>query len=178
MPLNDSGRSQTFILLGTVLKPHGIRGELKVRPCTETPDNFCRYRRVYLAAKDGQPKVEYANVQARVNGNSVILRLHECTDRDQAEQFVGQHIWLASSDLPPAGSGEFYLHSLIGKQVRTTAGQRLGTVRGLLSSAQDVLVIGDGDHEYLVPAVREFIAALEETEIVLDLPPGLLEINR
>ena len=133
---------------------------------------------MYLAAKDGQPKVEYANVQARVNGNSVILRLHECTDRDQAEHFVGQHVWLASSDLPPAGFGEFYLHSLVGKQVRTTDGQRLGTVRGLLSSAQDVLVIGDGDHEYLVPAVREFIAALEETDIVLDLPPGLLEINR
>ena len=40
------------------------------------------------------------------------------------------------------------------------------------------LVIRDGELEYLIPAVREFIVAIDETEIVFDLPPGLLEINR
>jgi len=174
-----SGREASFLLLGTVVRPHGIRGELKVRPYTEKPDNVCRYRRLYLAAEAGSEMIECTNVQARVSGDMVILRLHECTDRDRAEQLVGRHLWLAADDLPPAGAGEFYLHTLMGKRARTTTGQTLGTVRGVLSSgAQDVLVIRDGDHEYLVPAVRTFIVARDETDIVLDLPPGLLEINR
>jgi 16S rRNA processing protein RimM len=176
---SGSGQNESFILLGTVARPHGIRGELKVRPFTEKPGNFCLYRRLFFSAENGHNKIEYNNVQTRVNGNTVILRLNECTDRDRAEQLVGMQIWLASCDLPPVEADEFYLHALEGKRVRTATGQELGTVSGLLSSVQDVLIIrDDGDGEYLVPAVREFIVAIEETEIVLDLPPGLLEINR
>ena len=172
------GPENTFVLLGTVSKPHGIRGELKVRPVTENPSNLCRYRRLFFAAEDGQDKVECTNVHARVNGKTVILKLNECTDRNRAEQFVGMQVWLASSDLPPVEADEFYLHTLEGKRARTTAGQMLGTVSGLLNSVQDVFVIRDGELEYLIPAVREFIVAIDETEIVFDLPPGLLEINR
>ena len=171
-------QSETFILLGSVSRPHGIRGELKVRPYTEKPGNFCHYPRLFLSGEDGQSKVEHTDVHARVNGNTVILRLKECTDRDRAEQFVGMRVWLAVADLPPAEANEFYLHSLEGKRARTTTGQELGTVSGLLNSAQDVLVIRDDDHEYLVPAVRPFIVAIDENGIVVDLPPGLLEINR
>ena len=179
MPVDISGRSESFVRLGTVVKPHGIRGELKVRPCTEQPDNIGRYRRMYLAAGADCQMIECTNVRVRFSGTMVILRLDECTDRDRAEQLVGLHLWLAARDLPPAGADEFYLHTLMGKQARTTAGQTLGTVTGVLNgSAQDVLVIGDGQHEYLIPAVRTFIAAMDETGIVLDLPPGLLEINR
>jgi len=172
------GPDASFVLLGTVVRPHGIRGELKVRPWTERPENICRYQRLYLAAEPGDRMIECTGLQARLSGNMVILRLEQCADRDRAEQLVGLHLWLATSDLPPAGADELYLHTLMHKRARTTTGQALGTVRAVLSSGQDVLVIGDGDHEYLVPAIWAFIASVDETEVVLDLPPGLLDINR
>jgi 16S rRNA processing protein RimM len=176
--LNSTEQSEAFILLGTVMRPHGIRGELKVRPYTDTPGNFCRYPRLFLSGEDGRAKVEHTDVQARVNGNTVILRLKECKDRDHAEQFAGMRIWLAAADLPPVEADEFYLHSLEGKRARSVNGQVLGTVVGLLCGAQDVLVIREGDQEYLVPAVRPFIVVIDDDGIVVDLPPGLLEINR
>jgi 16S rRNA processing protein RimM len=173
-----SGRKERFLLIGTVVRPHGIRGELKVRPYTQRIENICQYPRLYLADEDGQNKFECTGVSARVNGNTVILKLNECPDRDRAEQLVGQHVWLSANDLPPTGVGEFYLHTLLDKRVKTTAGQDLGMVKGVLNSGQDLLVIWDGEHEYIVPAVGPFIASIGEADVVLDLPPGLLEINR
>lgn len=178
MTLQLSGQTEAFVLLGTVTRPHGLRGELKIRPFTAAPGNFSRYRHLYLSVDGGKTKVPYTNVQARVSGNTVILRLEECSTRDQAEQLVGMQIWLASRDLPPIDKDEFYLYTLEGKQARTTTGRILGTVSAILSSSgQDILIIRDTEGEYLVPAVREFFVAIDDEKVVLDLPPGLLEIN-
>jgi 16S rRNA processing protein RimM len=171
-------RTETFVLLGTVSRPHGIRGDLKVRPFTENPGNFSHYRRLYLSADGGTTKEPYTNLLGKVNGNTVILKLAECTTRDQAEQLTGRQIWLASNDLLPIGKDEFYLFTLEGKQAHTTTGRILGLVSKIMSSSgQDILVIREGQAEYLVPVVREFIMAIDDNKIVLDLPPGLLEIN-
>ena len=178
MAPQTSGTPETFVLLGTVTRPHGIRGELKVRPYTENPGNLSQYRRLYLSADKGASRVPYTSLQARVSGNMVILRLEGCSSREQAEQLAGMQIWLASSDLPPIGKDEFYLFTLEGKEAQTVDGRVLGIVTEILSSAgQDILVIREGQAEYLVPVVRKFIVAINDEQVVLDLPPGLLEIN-
>ena len=170
--------TNAFILLGIVARPHGLRGELKVRPFTERPGNFSSYRRLYLSADGEEPRVLYTNCQARVSGNAVILKLEECATREQAEQLAGMQIWLASCDLPPLDGEEFYLFTLEGKRAQTEDGRVIGTVMEILSShGQDILVIRDGQAEYLVPVVRKFVVAIDDDKVVLDLPPGLLEIN-
>lgn len=173
-----AGGNERFLLIGTIVRPHGIRGELKVRPYTERVENICRYPRLYLGAEEGQDLRECTVVRARVNGSTVILSVNECADRNCAERFVGQHVWLAASDLPPAGADEFYLHTLLGKRAITPAGLELGLVSGVLNSGQDLLVIRHGEDEFFVPAVKSFITAIDESDVVLDLPAGLLEINR
>jgi len=172
------GPDGAFVLLGTVVRPHGIRGELKVCPHTEHPDNICRYRRITLAADADSERIACADVRARVSGRMVIVSVPGCTSRDQAERFVGWGLWLAASDLPPAEADEVYLHTLMHKRARTVDGQALGTIGALLGGGQERLVIRDGDREYLVPAVRAVIASVDDHEVVLDLPPGLLEMNR
>lgn len=174
-----SAQTGAFVLLGIVIRPHGIRGELKVRPYTETPENLCRYRQLYLSADHGKTRVSYTNIQTRANGKTIILRLEECVTRDHAEQFSGMEIWVASSDLPPAGKDEFYLYTLEGKQAQTQEGRILGTITAILGAGgQDILVIRDAQEEYLVPVVRDFFVAIDEEKVVLTLPPGLLEINK
>jgi 16S rRNA processing protein RimM len=176
--LQPAGQNETFVLIGIVTRPHGIKGDLKVRPYTEAPSNFSRYRRLYLSADAGINKALYVSTHAKVNGNTVILRLEECTTRDRAEQLAGMQIWVPSADLPPIGKDEFYLYTLEGKQAQTVSGSPLGTVMAILSSSgQDLLVIQDGEKEYLVPVVREFFVTIDDEKVVLDVPPGLLEIN-
>ena len=128
-----------FVLLGTVTRPHGIKGELKVRPYTARPENFSRYSRLYLSESEHGPKTRCVSRQARVNGNQVILRLDECSTRNQAEEMVGHLVWLATEDLPALQGDEFYLHTLIGKDVQTVDGRKLGRAEHLLSgSEQDI----------------------------------------
>jgi 16S rRNA processing protein RimM len=173
----DPGASGAFVLLGTVVRPHGIRGELKICPHTEQPDSICRYQRVFLAADVDGEMIECVDIRARISGRMIILRLRGCDDRDRAERFAGWRLWLPTSELPPAKADEVYLHSLMDKRARTSDGRELGTIRELLGGGQERLVIRDGDREYLVPAVRAFIVSVGKTEVVLDLPPGLLEMN-
>lgn len=173
-----AGGNERFLLIGTIVRPHGIRGELKVRPYTERVENICRYPRLYLAAEDGHDLRECTVIRARVSGSTVILAVNGCTDRNRAEKLVGQHLWLPASELPPVGVDEFYLHTLVDKRAITPAGQELGMVIGVLNSGQDLLVIRNGEDEVFVPAVKSFIVAIGENDVVLNLPPGLLEVNR
>jgi len=168
----------SYVLLGTVTRPHGIKGELKVRPFTAEPENFARYARLYLSESEHGAKSEYTNRQARVSGQQVILRLQECNNREVAESLVGQLVWLAAKDLPPLDADEFYLHTLIGMDVRTVDGQELGRAEHFLDgSGQDILVVRRGSEEHLIPIVQSFVCAIEANAVVLDLPEGLLEIN-
>ncbi len=168
-----------FVLLGEVTRPHGIRGAIRVRPCTESPENFCRYRRLYLSPAGTETKTAWDSLDTRVSGRAIILRLKGCASREEAEALAGSWIWLDIADLPPAGPDKWYLHTLEGKKARTEEGQYLGLISAILSTAgQDILVIGQGKEEYLVPAVRDFLVHIGTEEVVLRLPPGLLEINR
>ncbi|NLX18874.1 MAG: 16S rRNA processing protein RimM [Desulfobulbus sp.] len=167
-----------LILLGTVVKPHGVRGEIKVFPHTEHPESIGRYQQLHLTCKDGSDTRVWTNIRTRSSGNLVVVQLKECTDRRQAEQLTGSQIWVSACDLPPAGPDEFYLYTLMGKQAATVTGQLLGTVCELIHSGQNILVLRDGDQEYLIPAVRKFIVSVDENRVVFDLPTGLIEMNR
>ncbi len=167
-----------FVLAGTVVRPHGLRGEVKVRPCTQAPDSLTRYRQVYLSREAGE-RQPWMCEQARFGGGMVILGLKGCANRAAAEQLVGHQVWLSVADLPPVGANEFYLHTLEGKQAETIDGRVLGRVAAIMTGGgQNLLVIRDGDGEVLVPAVRALIREIGEQRIILDLPPGLLEINQ
>ncbi|MDD2463275.1 MAG: ribosome maturation factor RimM [Desulfobulbus sp.] len=168
----------SFVLMGTVTRPHGLKGELKVRPFTAQPASFGQYTRLYLSESEHGPKVECTTRQARISSNQVILRLQECDTRDKAESLVGQLVWLATQDLPPLDADEFYLHTLIGQTIQTVGGQQLGRAENLLSAGeQDILVVRQGKQEYLIPVVQAFIHSIEAGVVTLDLPEGLLEIN-
>lgn len=171
-------KSPDSILLGTIIRAHGLRGEVKVRPFTESPENFIGYRRLSLAQAGDQNKVPKTCLQARVSGGLVILRLEGCESREEAESLIGCQLWLNQAELPPAGPDEFYLCYLEGKPALTPSGIGLGTIVGVMSAGgQNTLVLRYQDRELLIPAVRAFIVEVTSSHVVLDPPPGLLELN-
>lgn len=167
------------VLLGRITKPHGIRGEVKVHPFSGRPENFLQYRNVLLGPEEGGDRIPYRIEQARVQGKQVLLQLSGCTDRNGAEALVGRQVWLRREDLPAPDDDEFYLLDLEGKRVVTADGLQLGQVTGFLeTSAHDILIITGKSQEYLVPVQKGFIVTIGDDEVVLDVPPGLLDINR
>ena len=168
-----------FVLLGRITKPHGIRGEVKVYPFSGQPENFLNYHKILLGDENNEKRIPHKVVKTRVQGNQVLVQLERCTTRTEAEALIGWQVWVHHSELPELESDEFYLMELEGKKVVTIDGLELGEVSGVLTTnAHDILAITGTNQEYLVPVQKDFIVRIGDDEVVLDVPPGLLEINR
>lgn len=174
-----SGRGEESVRIGEVVKPHGIRGEIKVYSYAGQPENLQDYEEVVLQQPNGGT-VAYTITRCRVQGRLAILQLAGIASREEAEALRGSIISLRKEDFPRLAAGEYYWHQLVGLQVLTAAGKAVGEVAGLFSTgAHDVLVVRNRGREYLVPVNGEIISNidLQKKELVIDPVPGLLEAN-
>ncbi len=168
-----------YVLIGKVAKPHGIRGEIKVYPYSGRQDNFLGYKKIFLAAGEDEARIPYGVESSRIQGKLALLKLSGVTTRNAAELLVGRAVWLLRRDLPGLKKGEYYWNDLVGKRAVTDEGRELGQVKSVMATAaHDILTVTDRGHEYLIPLAGEILVRLDENEVVLNLPPGLLEINR
>ena len=173
MPVKD------WVVVGTVVKPHGITGELSVACHADSPEIFGRVPAVSLRGKDGS--VVQRRVRSwRMNKDRVLLRLEGLEDRTRAEGLRGADIAVRTADLPRPAAGERYLHQLEGCRVFLPDGAELGVIQGFLEApGQEIWVIRAlGGEEVLFPAVRQFVRRvdLDQSQVVIDPPEGLLEL--
>ena len=168
-----------FVLLGKITKPHGIRGEVKVYPFSGHPENFLNYREFFISPEDSTERIPYKVEKIRVQAKQVLMQFANCTTRTESESLVGRQVWIRRQELPELEKNEFYLLELEGKTVVTTDGLELGQVTGVLeTAAHEILCITGKHQEYLIPVEKSFIVQIEDDKVVLDVPPGLLDINR
>lgn len=168
-----------FVLLGKVAKPHGIRGEVKIYPYSGQPENFLEYKSVYLALSGEKDLVSFLIKKCRVQGKFALLGLDGCTTRNRAEELVDAEVWLTRQELPDLDFSEYYWRDLDGKMVVTDDGHELGEITDIFDTgAHDVIRVFGNGQEYLVPFHESFIVRMDKDKVVLNLPPGLLDINR
>uniref|UniRef100_UPI00405647DE ribosome maturation factor RimM n=1 Tax=Candidatus Electronema sp. TaxID=2698783 RepID=UPI00405647DE len=174
----DEDNNEGLVLMGRVSGPHGIKGELKVRPYSGEPESLLGYSSLLLVVGENAEPKAWKVEQARAHKSWTLVKLEGCSDRSSAEQLQRADVYIHEDDLPELEDGEFYLRDLEGKAVKTEDGEIVGVITGLLSSgAQDLLQVTRNGQEHLIPLVPEFILGIEEDEVYMTLPPGLLEIN-
>ncbi len=168
-----------FIPLGKISKPHGIRGEVKIYPYSGSPEQFVdAYKHIYMAVDEQGPLVELTIERSRIQGKLVLAKFKNYSDRAAAEHIVGREVFVHKNNLPDLSEDEFYLHELVGKELVDTSGATLGVSNWILTtSGQDLLIVQNRGREYMVPIVGDFIQSIDNKKIVVDLPPGLLDIN-
>lgn len=168
-----------FVLLGKVTKPHGIRGEVKIYPYSGQPENFLHYSKVFIDQISSSDLVPYVIRKSRVQGKLAVVELAGCSTRNDAEELAGREIWLMHDDLPELDDTEYYWLDLENKRVVTEDGLELGTVTEIIETgAHDIINVAGPDQEYLIPVHEHFVLRIDENEVVLRLPPGLLDINK
>lgn len=163
------------VAIGEIVRPHGVRGEVRVRPLTAHPERFLHLEEVYV---EGVPRRVRA---ARVAAGDVILALEGCHDRDAAALLRGRLLEVDAPRVHPLPEGEYYWFQLCGLRVFTTEGRRVGRVVDVEPNpAHDLLVVeeeGARPRRFLIPAVRALVAEvdLEGGRLVVRNIPGLLE---
>jgi 16S rRNA processing protein RimM len=176
----NSELEEDLVIIGEIIKPHGIRGEVKVYSYSEQPENFKHYKEVVLQEPGEKRREIYKIIKSRELGKLTILQLEGVTSREAAEALKGSTIIYKKSDFPKLDSDEYYWHQLIGLQVFTDTGRKLGEVASLFSTnAHDVLVITGEGREYLIPVNEEIVKDIDDKKgkLFITPPPGLLEAN-
>ena len=158
-----SRHPQSLYAIGKVEKTFGIKGEVIVRPMTESPDRFRKLKRAYLGRQESDVNtltVEYA----RVNSRGVRLKFLEIPDRTRAEEVVGSLIFVNEKQLIVPKKGAHFIHEIVGLRVVDENDKTVGVVKDVLRlPAQDVYVIDHDGHEWMIPAVKELIASVDVT---------------
>ncbi len=143
------------LIIGTVLKPQGIRGEIKVKPYTDSAEDFKSFKRVFL---DGE---EYRVLSCRTGADAVFLGLRGVPDRNAAELLRGKEISALREEAPDPGEGRYYIADLLGSELVTEEGELLGTLTDIRQAATDVYTVLREGKEILFPAARGVIAAVD-----------------
>lgn len=162
-----------YLVIGRVLAPWGVRGEVKVELLTDWPDRFALLQRIYLG-KDLRPHVLE---RFRLHKGKAILKLGDCESREAVDGLRGQFIQIPVEEAMPLGEDEYYEYQIIGLGVWTREGEYLGQVREVLyTGANDVYVVRGEDREILIPALEDVVLEvdLEGGRIIVELMEGLI----
>lgn len=170
--------SDSFIHVGTLTRPHGLKGEVCVDWFGESPKLLQGV--FYLQAGENTP-YQAKSVSMRLHKGQPLLRLENVADRTAAEGLRGLKVLLHENDLPELDDDEVYLHTIIGLTVvLDSSGESLGVLDHVeFPGGQELWsIITPEGKEILLPAVEDFIIAfeVEEGRIRVSPPEGLLEI--
>lgn len=170
-----------WVVIGAVGAPHGIRGEVRVKPLTDFPERLERTERVY-AAKNGGRR-ELAVETARAHGRGMyVMKFRGVNSRDEAEALKGARLEVTKDETAPLPPGMHYVFELIGLSVYDLDGQKLGVVTDVMTTAgNDVYAVSDENgNEILIPAVRAVVKSVDTVRgaMIVDPPPGLIDIYR
>ena len=173
-------QGEDFVLIGKIIKSHGLKGEVKVFPYSGSPENFQNYTDLVVADPEGGGSSSLSVKKVRAQGGNVILLLEGVTSRDEADSLAGHELWLAKSAFPNLAPNEYYWFELEGMEVYTVDGRELGTVTSIFNNkAQDVLVVTGRQGEYLIPVTEDVIQSRDDRRRILVISPmaGLLDLN-
>jgi 16S rRNA processing protein RimM len=156
------------VLLGVITAAHGIKGEVKVKTFTESPDRLNAYGT--LTTEDGRT-LQIAGLRV-VKGDDAVVRFAGVGDRNAADTLKGQRLYVPRAALPPPEDGEFYHTDLIGLRAEDASGAILGTVNAVHNfGAGDVLELA------LAAGGTEFVPFTDPIVPVVDIAAGRIVVN-
>lgn len=146
---------ETMLPIGEILKPQGIRGEVKVLPYTDEASDLKYYKTVWL---DG---VARKVLSFRVGDGAVYLGLYGVADRNAAELLRGKQLLVPREELKPLSEGQYYVVDLLDCEVFTRSGKHLGRLVSVTQAATDVYTLSDGTREILFPAASGVVTEVD-----------------
>lgn len=152
------------LTIGKVLKPRGLKGELKLELYSSNPARFLHLKKLKI------DDCQYGVARISVEANFAYCSLEGIDSAEKAESLRGKLVTCARSELPPLEEGEHYIVDMIGLAVIVN-GEEKGRVSDVLQyGSADVYVVKNGDASFSFPAIKGVIKQvdLDEGKLVLD----------
>lgn len=168
--------SESLLEIGQVVGTHGLRGDLKIRLNSGDPDLLLSIKQVHLHLPVGEI-LNLKIIRQIFHKGQVLLRFQGYDSIAMVERLVGGRVLVAEDELPELDAGEYYWGQLHGLEVVDREKGKIGYLKDIFTTAaHDTYVVQGAYGEVLIPAVKEFILAidLEEQVMKVALPQGLV----
>ena len=154
-----------FIEAGEIVNTHGVRGEIKMLPWLDSPEDMRGFTRCRIGGKD------YAITACRVQNTCDLLKLEGVDTMEAAQALRGKTVTLYREDMD---EDLIFAGDLIGMEVFSQA-ERIGELTQVLDYPGNQVYVVKGEREYMVPAVKEFILStdLEGNRMEVKLLEGM-----
>ena len=140
-----------FIEAGEIVNTHGVRGEIKMLPWLDSPEDMRGFTRCRIGGKD------YAITACRVQNTCNLLKLEGVDTMEAAQALRGKTVTLYREDMD---EDVIFAGDLIGMEVFSQA-KRIGELTQVLDYPGNQVYVVKGEREYMVPAVKEFILSTD-----------------
>ena len=161
--------------VGVITKVFGIKGEVKLHSYERSAEDIASMEVLLLgrqAASIRQMKLE----AVRVRGADIYLKIENINDRSAAETLIGHFLFIDEKKRTHLPEGRYFIDDLIGLDVQDEQGRTLGSIRDVMTSTpQTLLVVRTGHGDVLVPNVPAIVSCVDREKklVVLTPPEGL-----
>ena len=158
-----------YLLIGEIVRPQGIRGEVKVRHYTDDPRRFEVLESALIQRGGQYEPIEITG--CRVQKHDVFLTLKDVTDRDAAEKLRGVQLYVDRAHARELGEDEVFIADILGANAFDTKGEFIGTLKEVLTpGGVDVFVFDTPKGTLMMPALGSVLLTLDAQNgtIVLD----------
>ena len=166
------------VTIGKILRPRGIRGELKVLSLTDIPDRFEALEAVFAHAPGKESfRLEIEHVTYYKDFVYLCFKGYDSIDR--AQELIGYVLQVDRTESPELPEGLYYHFEILDAEVYTDDGRYLGKVVDILETGgSDVYIVRDGKQEYLIPSNPEVVTEIDRERGKIRVHPldGLLEL--
>lgn len=167
------------VVVGTVRRAHGLRGEVSVEVDSDVDDRFAVGAELWLVPTGAGSPRRVRVVSNRPVKSGCLIRFSGIEDRNAAEAVRGARLEIDRADVPPAEEGSWYFFELVGCECIEAEQGSLGQVTDVIEDGGGLLleVAGSDDAKLLIPFVNDFLDEVDVPagRIELRLPPGLIE---
>lgn len=154
-----------YIEAGEIVTTHGVRGEVKVLSWLDSPEMLCEFDRCRIEGK------EYAMDAVRVQKTCNLVKLRGVDTMEDAQKLRGKTMELYREDI----SDELiFAAELVDVEVFAD-GASIGRIKEVLDYPGNSVYVVQGEREYLIPAVKEFILStdLDKNQMQVKLLKGM-----
>lgn len=167
---------ENYLRVGVITTSHGIKGEVKVFPTTDDANRFNELKEVLLDTGKELITLEIEGV--KYFKQLVILKFKGINNIDEIEKYRGKDLLVTRENAMKLEKDEYFICDLIGLDVVTEDGNKLGILTDIMTSAaNDVYVVQtENKKEILIPSIEQCIldVNLEDKKITVHLLDGLV----
>ena len=168
--------SVSYLMIGEVLRPQGVRGEVKVKPYAAEPEMFLDWTTLYM--KEGESYVPHEAHCSRVHDGFAYVTLGDAQTREAAEALRGKELWIDRAHAAQLPEDAVYISELIGCKAVDEKSEEIGTLTDVLQyGSVDTYVFKTPRGSMMAPALKRVFTAVDiDAQVIRVQSDALAEV--